>query len=126
MVIFFNGTRGILCKFLIVCKDISNEQWRGQIIHIERTQEKVRNGGKKKLFFLIDWGAKEQEKRKNLEAMSCQQKSHKAAQKKKKKIQKIVGTPNHQRGSATANEECNILQVEGILLIQYEYCYFKI
>ena len=74
----------------------------------ERTQKKREKWRKKEnnFFFLIDWGAKEQKKRKNLEAMSCQQKSHKAG-KKKKKIQKIVGTPNHQRGSATATELLN-------------------
>jgi hypothetical protein len=35
----------------------------------------VRKGGKKKQFFLIDCGATEQEKRNNLEAISCNKKA---------------------------------------------------
>jgi hypothetical protein len=51
----------------------------------------VRNGEKKKqFFFLIDWGAKEQEKRKKLEVMVPTKKPQ-SWEKEKKKIQKIVG-----------------------------------
>jgi hypothetical protein len=69
----------------------------------------MRNGGKKKFNRL---GGHRIEKRKNLEAMSCQQKSHRA-RKKKKKLKKKV--PNHQCGFATRSSGVRMLKLEFVL-----------
>jgi hypothetical protein len=66
--------------------------------------------GKKKFNRL---GGHRIEKRKNLDAMSCQQKSHRAGKKKKKIKKKKV--PNHQCGFTTRSSGVRMLKLEFVL-----------